>query len=188
MTDVVVTSLWLPILLTSVALFFLSFVAWTISPHHKPDWRGLPDESAFGEALSGLDLKPGNYAFPHFKTNAEMKSPEFAERQKRGPNGTLQLWDGPCNMGAALVCQFLFFLAVSFCLAYLTTLGPKAGADFMTVFRFVGTAGFLTYTAASVPSSIWFNVRLPGYVIDGVLYGLATGLIFAYFWPGAPTG
>ena len=31
------TSLWLPILLSTVALFFLSFLAWTVLPHHKPD-------------------------------------------------------------------------------------------------------------------------------------------------------
>ena len=182
------TSLWLPIVLSSVVLFFLSFLAWMVLPHHKPDWRGLPEENSFGTALSSLNLPPGNYAFPYCETTAEMKSEAFLERQKQGPNGTLQLWDGPCNMGANLVCQFLFFLATSFCLAYLATLGLQAGADFMTVFRFVGTAGILTYTAAAVPGSIWFKMRLPGYIIDGLMYGLATGAIFAIFWPAASPG
>ncbi|MCA9233587.1 MAG: hypothetical protein KDA57_23305, partial [Planctomycetales bacterium] len=143
MAETALTSLWLPILLSSVALFFLSFLAWMVLPHHKADWRGLPDERAFGDALAGLNLPPGNYAFPHFKTSEEMKSREFQERQQRGPNGTLQLWNGPCNMGKNLACQFLFFLATSFCLAYLATLGVPAGAEFMPVFRFVGTAGIL---------------------------------------------
>ncbi len=36
--------LWLPILITTVVLFFASFLAWVISPHHKPDIRRWPDE------------------------------------------------------------------------------------------------------------------------------------------------
>jgi hypothetical protein len=54
----------------------------------------------------------------------------------------------------------------------------------MKVFRFVGRAGILTYCAANVPSTIWFKIPLTGNLIDGVLYGLATGLIFAALWPG----
>ena len=54
----------------------------------------------------------------------------------------------------------------------------------MKVFRFVGTAGILAYGAANVPSTIWFKTRLTGNLIDGVLSGLATGLIFAALWPG----
>jgi hypothetical protein len=116
-----------------------------------------------------------------------MGSPEFQQRQKQGPIGTLQLWSGPPKMGRNLICQFVFFLATSFCLAYLATLGLSAGADFMKVFRFVGTAGILTYTAATVPSSIWFNWKLAGYLIDGVAYGLITGIIFGFFWPAGPS-
>jgi len=71
-------------------------------------------------------------------------------------------------------------------LSFLATLGVPAGTDFMPVFRFVGTAAILTYTAASVPGTIWFNLRLPGYIIDGLMHGLATGAIFACFWPGGP--
>ena len=181
-------SLWLPILLSTAALFFLSFLAWMVLPHHKKDWNGLPDEAAFGKAVSDLNLQPGNYSFPYFESNEEMKSPEFLQRQQQGPNGTLQLWNGPCNMGKCLFCQFTFFLVTNFCLAYLATMGVQAGANFMQVFRFVGTAGILTYTAASVPGSIWFNLRLPGYIVDGLMYGLATGAVFACFWPAASGG
>ena len=107
---------------------------------------------------------------------------------KEGPTGIFRVWNDPGGMGKQLGCQFIFLLVTSFCLAYLSTLGPRAGADFMTVFRFVGTAAILAYTVAIVPNSIWFKSRLTGFVIDGVVCGLLTGLIFALFWPGASPG
>ena len=33
--------LWLPILLTAVVVFFISFVMWMVSPHHNSDWGPL---------------------------------------------------------------------------------------------------------------------------------------------------
>ena len=179
------TSLWLPTVLSAAALFFIGFLTWMVLGFHKADWQQLPDEAAFGEAVRGLNIPAGNYMVPYAGDGEEMKSQDFLDRQQAGPNGTVQLWDGPGSMGANLACQFGFLLITSFCLAYLATLGPQAGASFMEVFRFVGTAGILTYTAGHVPTTIWFKSRLTGNVIDGVLYGLATGVIFAALWPGA---
>ena len=181
------SDLWLPILLSSVALFFASFLAWTVLPHHKRDWLRLPDQEKFSGAIRGLASPPGNYCFPHARDNQEMGSPEFQEKMKQGPAGTIQIWGGAPSMGKNLVFQFLFFLNVSFYLAYLATLGPKIDADFMTVFRFVGTAGILAYSVASVPSAIWFKTKLHGYLLDGIAYGLITGAIFAACWPKGPS-
>jgi hypothetical protein len=181
------SSLWLPILVSGIVLFLASFLAWTVLPHHKNDWRALPNEEIFASNIRELNIPPGNYSFPYCKDGKEMGSPEFQEKQKRGPMGTMQIWKGPPNMGRNMICQFLFFVAVSFCLAYLATLGVSPGATFMEVFRFVGTAGILTYTAATVPSSIWFNWKLAPYVIDGIVYGSITGMIFGFFWPAGPS-
>lgn len=181
------SSLWLPILLSAIALFFASFLAWMVLPHHKGDWNPLPEEDAFMSSARGLQLKPGNYCFPHACDSKTMGSPEFIEKQKQGPTGTLQIWDGPPSMGRNLICQFLYFAAVSFCLAYLATIGVPPRPKFMDVFRFVGTAGILAYTAATVPSTIWFRWKLWGYLIDGIAYGLITGIIFAICWPAWPT-
>ena len=116
-----------------------------------------------------------------------MKSEAFIQKQKQGPVGVIQVWEECGKMGEQLGCRFVFLLVTSFCIAYLATLGVPSGADFMKVFRFVGTVGILIYTAANVPSAIWFRSRLTGHVIDGVLFGLATGIIFALLWPGGPT-
>jgi len=181
------TSLWLPILLTGVALFFASFLAWMVLPHHRKDWIGLPDEAGFNKAIGELNVPAGNYMFPYCATPEEMKSPEYLERQKAGPNGLLQLWPGPCNMGKNLALTFSLFLFVSFCLAYLATLGLQIGDEFMQVFRFVGTAGVIVYAAGPVLNSIWFPRKIIGDILDGVAYGLITGAIFAAMWPAGPT-
>lgn len=187
MTEVALTSLWLPILLSTIAAFFIGFITWMVLPVHKDDWHELPDEDKFMDAVREMNLPHGSYMFPYCADAEQMKSEEFIAKQKQGPVGIVQTWEECGSMGKQLACQFLFLLVTSFCIAYLTTLGVPAGADFMQVFRFVGTAGLLIYTAGNVPRTIWFRSRLTGHVIDGIALGLATGLIFALLWPGAPT-
>ena len=183
MAEVALTDLWLPVLLSAVALFFIGFITWMILPVHKGDWNELPDEDAFSQALRDMNVPKGNYMFPYCADAEQMKSEAFMQKQQQGPVGVIQIWEECGKMGKQLGCQFFFLLATSFCLAYLATLGVAAGAEFMEVFRFVGTAGILTYCAANVPSNIWFRSRITGHLIDGILYGLATGLIFALLWP-----
>ena len=43
---VALSSLWLPILLASIAVFFLSFVLRMVSTHHLSDFDRLPDQDA----------------------------------------------------------------------------------------------------------------------------------------------
>ncbi|MGI9427700.1 MAG: hypothetical protein ACR2NM_03500 [Bythopirellula sp.] len=187
MVEIGLGSLWLPIVLSTVALFFLGFLSWMVLGLHKADWNELPDEDAFGKAVRDLNVQPGSYMFPFCADAEQMKSPEFIEKQKQGPVGIVQIWEETGGMGKQLGCQFVFLLVTMFCLAYLATLGVPAGAEFMQVFRFVGTAGILFFTVANVPTSIWFRSRITGHIIDGVLLGLTAGIIFALLWPGAPT-
>jgi hypothetical protein len=187
MIEVGLGSLWLPILLSTAALFFLGFLSWMVLGLHKADWNELSDEDAFGQAVRDLNVQPGSYMFPYCADAEQMKSAAFIEKQQQGPVGIIQIWEETGGMGKQLGCQFGFLLATMFCLAYLATLGVSAGADFMTVFRFVGTAGMLFFTVANVPTAIWFRARITGHIIDGVLLGLAAGVIFALLWPGAPT-
>lgn len=181
------TSLWLPIILSSMALFFIGFLTWMVLPIHKGDWQSLPDEDTFGQAVRDLNVQPGNYMFPFCAGAEQMKDEAFITKQKQGPVGVIQIWQETGSMGKQLGCQFFYYIVVGFCIAYLATIGVPAGADFMTVFRFVATAGMLIYSAAVVPSAIWFRARITGHIIDGVLFGIATGIVFALLWPGAPT-
>jgi len=51
------TSLWLPIILSTVALFFIGFITWMVLPVHKADWQELPDEGVFGQAVRDTNIQ-----------------------------------------------------------------------------------------------------------------------------------
>lgn len=177
-------SLILPIVASAVALFFASFLSWMVLQLHQRDWRKLAQEDKFLEAVRDCDIPPGNYMFPGCNSMEEMKSEEYARKEQAGPRGVMTVF-GPFSMGSNLGLTFVYFLIASFCLAYLTTLAIKPGADFMTVFRFVSTAGFLTFFSAIVPHAIWFKCRIIGHLIESIAYAAIIGAIFAVLWPGA---
>ncbi len=178
------TSLWLPIVASAVALFFASFLSWMVLPIHFSDWRKSEQEDELLEGIRRLNLPPGNYMFPGWTTPGEMQSEEYTRKWKSGPRGVMTVF-GNVSMGRNLALTFLYFLAVSFCLAYLTQLHITRGAEFMTVFRFVATAGLLTFLAAIVQHAIWFHNRITGHIIESIAYALLTGVIFGLLWPGA---
>ena len=53
-----VVALWLPILLSSVAVFFASSIIHMLSPWHKSDYAHVPDHAA-------VDLVVGTQRFHH---------------------------------------------------------------------------------------------------------------------------
>lgn len=175
--------LWLPILLSGVALFFASFLSWMVVQLHKGDWRKLAREDEFMDAVRPLGIPTGSYMFPGANSAAEVQSEEYRKKWEKGPCGILTMYP-TVNMGRNLGLTFLYFLAVSFCLAYLGTLALKPGDEFLAVFRFIATAGLLTFLAAMVQHAIWFHNRIVGHVIESVAYAAITGAIFAALWPG----
>ena len=176
--------LWLPICVASVTLFFVSAAAWMILPHHnKFDWSKLPKEESFIDSLKQNEVQPGRYMFPHVGSHQEAHKPEFQEKFTSGPVGTLIVF-GKSNMGLNMLWTFVFFVICNSMLAYLAwfALG-KQEQSFMEVWRFVGTAAILTYSCSAIPNDIWFKRPSITNVIDGIVYGVLCGLIFAALWP-----
>jgi hypothetical protein len=180
-----VASLWLPVVVSGVALFFASWMAWMVLPHHKAEWKGVPNEEALLAALKNVGVPPGQYMFPHAKTPADYKNEAFLAKVKAGPRGTLTLWSAPPSMGFNMLCTVLFFVVANFVIAYLAGQVIAPGADKMKVFQFVGTAGILTYGTANILNGIWFGRKMIADILDGVAFGLITGAIFAALWPTA---
>jgi hypothetical protein len=170
-----------PIVLSAVAMFVASFVSWMVVQLHRSDWRKLDNEEPFLEALRQRRIPEGRYMFPFPLTPAERNSDEFQKKVEAGPNGLIILFP-KVNMGRNLALTMLYYLAVSFCLAYLATLGVASEAGFMPVFRFVSTAAFLVLLAAMVQHAIWYRVRIVGHLVDALVQGGLTGLIFALLW------
>lgn len=180
-------SLWLPAIIATVICFLGGSVLHMMLPLHRKDFGGLPEEDGVLEALRKSGAGPGNYMFPHAPDGQAFKDPAFTAKWESGPCGIMTLWKpGRFTMGPNLTKQFVFHLLVSFSLAYLAALVLTAGMDYMRVFRFMGTAAFLTYVAAIFPAAIWYreptNVVM-GKVLDGAVWGLLTAGSFAGFWP-----
>jgi len=120
-------TLWLPILVGTIVLFFLSFLFWAVLPHH------------FGDH------------------------------------------DMAVNMSKTI----LYFAVTVSTIAYITHVAcppGSEGVDFMRVFRMSGTIGILTYATSNVLHRVWFKKRVWTEIVDGIVYGLVLGLIFASFW------
>lgn len=175
-------SLWIPIVLSAVALFFASFLSWMVLQLHKQDWKKLEHEDEFLAVAAKCNLAEGSYMFPGCNSQAEMQSEEFKRKQDAGPRGVMTILP-KVNMGQNLGMTFAYFLVVSAMLGYLATIAIKPGDDGMQVFRFVSTAGLLTFLSAMVQHAIWFRPRIVGHVIESVAYAAITGAIFAALWP-----
>lgn len=175
-------SLILPIVLASVAAFFASFLSWMVVQLHKDDWKKIAKEDELMDAVRKCEIPVGSYMFPGCDSAEEMKSEAYAKKWETGPCGILTVYP-KVNMGRNLGLTFLYFLVINFCLAYLATIALNSGASFLDVFRFVSTAGLMTYLAAIVQHAIWFHSRIIGHVIESIAYAAISGAIFAAMWP-----
>lgn len=186
------SALWLPILASAVAVWIVSAVIWMALPHHQKDYDRLPDEAAFIAAIKSLNLPPGNYGYPFFGDRSSCNTPEAKKAMAEGPLGLLSNWRPGTGMGKNMVLTFLVYLVIGVLIAYLAWnvfhRSSAVAPTFKDIMRVTGTAGVLAYSFAFLPSGIWFQAKpraLLMCVIDGVVYGLATGAVFAWLWPHA---
>jgi len=186
--SVALPELWLPILVSSVVVFFASFLAHMILPHHKKDYRKVADEDTLLDWVRSTKPAPGQYMFPGCEDWSELKDPEVKKRWEAGPHGTMNVYPGPPSMGRNLILTFVYYIVVSVFIAYLARLSLGADAGFMEAFRFTGTAGVMAYVLGWVGNSIWFNQPRKAFIndlCDGIVYGLLTGVVFGLLWPSA---
>jgi hypothetical protein len=180
-------TLWLPILLSSVIVFVVSSVIHMVLPWHKSDYPKIPNEERFMDALRPLAVPPGDYMVPRPSSTQEMRSPEFAEKMKRGPVMVLTVMpNGPFAMGQNLVLWFLYSAVVGIFAAYVAGTALPAGAPYLRIFRFVGVTAFIGYSVALWQMSIWYRRawRLTiKATVDGLIYALLTAGIFGWLWP-----
>lgn len=174
--------LWLPILVATVVLWILSFLAWVVSQHHFGDFKKLDAEDQVMDLVTQSNIPSGNYMFPYSGSNKEQGTKEYQERYMQGPRGTLNIYDVP-NMGVNMALTIVYFLVTALTIAYITNVAcPPDTANFTSVFRVAGTIGVLTYASSPVLHRIWFKAKMWTDMLDGAVYGTALGLIFALLW------
>lgn len=179
------SALWLPILLSALAVWVLSFIVWAVLPWHKSDYAALPDEEAARAALK--DAPPGAYNIPNLPTRDALQQPEFRKKFEEGPAGFLFLSPHRVpTMGRPLAQWLVFNLAVAFMAAYVAAATLPPGTDYLKVFQITGTVTWLAYGFGMVTESIWFGRPWSLSVkslVDGLIYGLVTAGFFGWLWP-----
>src|SRR5689334_18488680 len=96
--------LWLPTLLSAVAVFILSSIIHMVVPWHKNDYLAFPNEAAVLDALRSHNLATGEYMAPKPSSRQDMGSAEFREKVRRGPLVILNVAQGDSvSMGRPLI-------------------------------------------------------------------------------------
>jgi len=181
------TALWLPILLSSVIVFLVSSLIHMTPLWHKNDYPKVPNEDQVMDALRPFAIAPGDYLVPRATGTAEMRSPEFAEKMRRGPNMIFTvLPNGPWSMGRNLGLWFANVVVVGIFAAYVAGRALAPGSVYLQVFRFASVAAFLGYSVALWQMSIWYrrswSMTLKA-TVDGLIYALLTAGTFGWLWP-----
>jgi hypothetical protein len=182
-------SLWMPILLSAVAVFIASSIIHMVLGYHKSDFSRMPNEAAATDALRALNLAPGDYMLPLPSSAAAMKDPAFIERITKGPNLFLTVFpptNGPPNMNKQLGQWFVYCAVVALFSAYVAgrTLAP--GAEYLAVFRVAGTVAFTSFALAQWQHVVWYHRSVRTTLtatFDSLIYALLTGGVFGWLWP-----
>jgi hypothetical protein len=180
------SALWLPILLSSLAVFIASSVIHMALPWHKNDYSPVPKEDAVMDALRPFALAPGDYALPRPQDMAQMRSPEFLAKQKRGPVVVMTvLPDGPMAMNRSLALWFIYSAVVGLFAGYVTGVTLARGAPYLRVFQVAGTVAFAGYALALWPMTIWYGrswIATAKSNVDALIYACLTAGIFGWLW------
>ncbi|MCC6284347.1 MAG: hypothetical protein IT439_03445 [Phycisphaerales bacterium] len=182
-------TLWLPIVLTGVAVFVASSVIWMATPLHKKDYCAPPNEETMLAALREGNYAPGLYCLP-WCAGANFKDPAFQEKLKRGPWAHLAIMAGPPSFGRCLAQWFAFQVVLALLIAYAAAaaISFHAGTPYLKVFQVVGATAFIAHASGPVCESIWRGISWRSSavkMIDAVVYTLITAGIFASMWPRA---
>ena len=181
------TALWLPIFVSAVIVFVASSIIHMFVPWHKGDYRKVPNEDKFMDALRPMASPPGDYMVPRAGSMEEMRTPEFKEKFNKGPVLMFTMFPGgSMSMGSNMVQWFIYVVVVSIFSAYVGSRALQPHANYLEVFRFAGTAAFLTYAGALWPMSIWYRRAWSTTIkstIDGLIYAGLTAGTFGWLWP-----
>lgn len=187
--EISILDLWLPILVSAIAVFLISFVVHMVLTYHRNNVDALPNEQQFADAMRPMNIAPGEYMVPFCNDPKEMESEAHKAKLEEGPVVLLTVFPNEAyNMGKNLAQWFASSLVVGVFTAYVATQAQLslAAGGFMAIFQLTSVTAFLGYGLALIQDSIWYARKWSTtmkFLFDALLYGLATGLVFAWLWP-----
>ena len=183
--NIALADLWLPILLSGIAVFIISSLIWAVIQYHNSDWQKLSDEDAVRSVLSGTE--PGQYALPHAEDNKAKADEAWQAKYREGPVAMLIVMPhGELGMGKQLGQWLVYCIIIAVFVAYIAGATLPAGADYLKVFQVTSTTAFLAHGGMAGMNMVWFGHsagRTAKDLLDALIYGLVTAGIFGWLWP-----
>lgn len=182
-------ALWLPILLSAVAIFIISSILhMVLKGWHTSDYKGFANEDAVRAAINAGNPAPGRYVIPYCTDSKDWGSEAMKQKYREGPVGHVTL--GPVGMpvlGKFLGQWFVWSLLVSAIAAYVAA--RVYGLDHShahSAAKLIGVIVFAGLGFGTITESIWSMrpwVTSVKYLVDSALYGLGAALVFCWLWP-----
>lgn len=184
-------SLWLPILVAALAVFFASSLVHMVFRWHQSDYRRLADEDAVRAALRQSGDGPGQYHTPWCEGMKEVQSEAMQAKFREGPVAIVTLVaPGAPKMGPMLGRWFVLNLVLAAVVAAIVLQVYGAGADPHFAGHLAGLITLLAYGGGSLSQSIWMGkpwTNTAKDLLDALIYGTVTALAFWWLWPQAAT-
>lgn len=181
------TALWLPVLVAAVLTFAASSIIHMALPYHKTDYSRAPAEDEVMAAMRPFRLAPGDYFMPFASGGSEMNSPAFKEKWAKGPVVVMTVLPPGVNfMGSQMAMWFVYNIVVAFFAGYIASRVLAPGADYLQVFRVVGTSAFMGYALGLWQMTIWYKrsvITTLKSTFDGLIYASLTAGAFGWLWP-----
>jgi hypothetical protein len=182
-------ALWLPILLGAVFVHVASAIIHMGPFWHRNDYPKLPDEEKARAVIGALNVPPGEYMLPRCESASEMRKPEFLQKMTEGPVWLITARpNGMPSMGPMMIQWFVYLLVVCLFAGYVASHALAPGAQYLDVFRFVGTTAFMAFALGGLVNSIWYSRKWSTTLklaFDGLIYSLLVAGTFGWLWPKA---
>jgi hypothetical protein len=180
-------ALWLPIVVSAVAVFVVSSLIHMVFKWHNPEYRGLPNEDGIRDVLRAANLKPGFYVTPKCTDMKDMASEAMVKKYQEGPVAFITLMpNGSPDMGRALGLWFVFSLIVASAAACITLQAIPLNGNAHLAAHSIALITFIAYGFGSLQDFIWMGKPLSSmlkYLLDALLYSVVTALSFWLLWP-----
>ena len=177
--------LWLPIVVSGVAVFFMSALNWTALPTHKTEFSGFANDDDVSDALRVSAKTPGRYVTPNLLGGAG-NTPEGKAKLERGPLAYVTIAQpGVPSMGRMMGQSLASSILIAAFVGYIAAHTLAADAPYLHVFRITGTVTFMAYAFGTVSESIWFARPWKSQLLnafDSLLYAGIIGGVFGWLW------
>jgi len=179
--------LWLPILVSAVAVFLASSLVHMLLRWHQSDYLQLKNEDDVRAVLRAGAVRPGQHFIPFCADPKDMGKPEIVQKFKEGPVGLLVLRAPAApSMGKPLGLWFVLNLGVAILSGYLACRVLAAGSSPLAIFRVTSIVTFAAYAGGALQQAIWWGKpwrSAAKEMADALIYAVVTGLVFGWLWP-----